>query len=135
MLPTHEPKIPERFAQRLLGLLGPLCIIHKDQAENDAELQKLRELLVKISHDAYNLILLLRSCKDTYTCEFPEPGKPFNIEEAEAVDSERVHGKGPKEENAEDVVVFALSGALVRYPEHNLQERIVLQKAWAVVEG
>ncbi|KAM3086121.1 hypothetical protein ACMFMG_000260 [Clarireedia jacksonii] len=135
ILPPHEPKIPMQFAQRLLYFLEPLRIIHPEQAKNDAEFQKLGELWVKLSQDAYNLTLLLRNCKDTFACEFPEKRKPLNIEDTEAMDTERVQNKSSGEGNPELIVAFALSGALVKYPEHDPKERIVLEKAWAVVEG
>jgi hypothetical protein len=115
--------------------LHSLRIIHAEEAQNEADFHSIKEQSAQISRDAHNLVLLLRSSKDTYACEFPEEGKPVNIEEAEAVDREGVQSNDDKEENSEDVVVFALSGALVRYPQHSPQERIVLQKAWVVVEG
>jgi hypothetical protein len=135
MLPPHESSLQKQFPLDIRYLLRPLRTIHTDKAQNDAELAGIKKQLAQISQDACSLVLLLRSSKDTYACEFPEEGKPVNIEEAEAVDREGVQRKDDKEENSEDIVVFALSGALVRYPQHNPQERIVLQKAWVVVEG
>ncbi|CAG8972047.1 hypothetical protein HYALB_00004911 [Hymenoscyphus albidus] len=73
--------------------------------------------------------LLVRKSKDGYKCETPRPGTEFS----EAEMSIQYMEKG-EFESAEDsaVVLFAISGALVKYPEYSASERLVLDKAYVV---
>lgn len=97
------------------------------------EQQKLKEHLMQLCKDSHSLTLLLRECRNTYLCEFQKQGELINPEEAEAHDKER--RQPPCGENeGEQIVAYTLFGALVRIPEGNPKNRVVLQKSWVVVQ-
>ncbi|CAG8950193.1 hypothetical protein HYFRA_00008430 [Hymenoscyphus fraxineus] len=78
---------------------------------------------------AARFTLLVRKSRDGYKCEMPRPGTEISEKEM----SIQYMEKG-EFENVEDsaVVSFAISGALVKYPEYSVIERLVLEKAYVV---
>lgn len=98
----------------------------------DAE-EKGKELLEKLCNDAIDLALMMRKSKDQFFIQNMAEvlGKPisefeFTVEEdaSEAIGSS---GKQPQ------TVACILAGALVKIPKENPTEKIVLEKASAVV--
>ncbi|KAM0128668.1 hypothetical protein ACHAO1_008895 [Botrytis cinerea] len=120
-------------ANQLNSFLTPIRIQHDDMSIDVREEQKLKEHLMQLCRDSYSLTLLLRECRNTYLCEFQKQGELINPEEAEAHDKER--RQPPCGENeGEQIVAYTLFGALVRIPEGNPKNRVVLQKSWVVVQ-
>jgi hypothetical protein len=91
----------------------------------------IQKLLVDLCRDAYNFVLLVRRSKATYCCEFPKVDSALVDDDAEPQSCE-----GPKDGEAEEKVAKVsrvLFGALVKYPEGDRAERIVLEKALVVI--
>ena len=88
---------------------------------------KLKKLLNKVLVDARRLMVLQRKCKDVYRFEVPDNGTEFNDKEHEEQGSEYSDDilTDPKIGN----IVSCFSAALVKIPEHNLEQRIMLEKA------
>jgi hypothetical protein len=90
------------------------------------KLGQLRDLLLALCTSAFNLTLELRESKDLYKCEVPSPGSAFLIDQHDQQDSEGTPDTEPAR------IAFAISGALVKYPEHQAGTKIVLEKAHVV---
>lgn len=88
---------------------------------------------MQLCRDSRSLMLLLRGCRNTYRCEIPEQGKLMDPREAEAQDKERRQTPYAGNER-EQIVAYTLFGALVRIPEGNPKDRVVLQKSWVVLQ-
>jgi hypothetical protein len=88
----------------------------------------LRDALLDLCTSAFKLSLQLRECKDLYRCELPISRSPFIEDEFEEQDSESTKGGGFPAIK----IAFAISGALVKYPENQAGSRIVLEKAHVV---
>lgn len=131
LCPNDSDSCVEPYVQTIWNLLSYLRKHYHENAIAEKEKDKLVKLLFRLCTDAYDLTLLLRGCKDVYRCEFPTEGKALNTEDAEPQGEEK---KSTKEKVEGEIVAFSLSGALVRYPEHNPEERIVLEKAHVVLE-
>ena len=71
----------------------------------------------------------MRSCKDVFRCQRLGKGDIFISEDAEIQDSERRSSR--KADGSR--ISFSISGMLVKYPEDNLEDRIVLEKAHVVI--
>lgn len=72
----------------------------------------------------------MRSCKDIFRCQILNDGDIFIDEDAVVQDSERLTSK--RSEGSK--IAFSISGVLVKYPEHKLGDRIVLEKAHVVIK-
>ncbi|KAI9647989.1 hypothetical protein NHQ30_002617 [Ciborinia camelliae] len=137
--PTDSPQTHCLWvAEEIFWALSPLELgknKHQTAAANEAERDKLQSQWEQLCTDAFELTMMLRSHKDVYRCEFPPRGQVLQDEDAEAQAGESTTHRGEKKaESEEQIVVYALSGALVRYPVDDPGKRIVLQKAWVVVE-
>ncbi|TGO59369.1 hypothetical protein BCON_0045g00310 [Botryotinia convoluta] len=122
-----------KTANELNSFLAPIRIQHEDVNIDLREQQKLNEHLMQLCRDSHSLTLLLRGCRNTYRCEVQKQGKLMDPEEAEAQDKERRQTPCGGNEG-EQIVAYTLFGALVRIPEGNPKNRVVLQKSWVVLE-
>ncbi|TGO37347.1 hypothetical protein BHYA_0099g00060 [Botrytis hyacinthi] len=127
----HADYVAE-MANELNSFLAPIRIQYEDVNIDLREQQKLKEHLMQLCRDSHNLTLLLRGCRNTYRCEIPEQGELMNPEEAEAQDKERRQPPCGGTEG-EQIVAYTLFGGLVRIPEGNPKNRVVLQKSWVVL--
>lgn len=135
--PTNAPQALCRdVAAEIMWLLEALEIRkpNTSTAARKTEREKLQTQWETLCTDAFELTMILRNHKDEYRCEFPQEGSVLQSEDTEAQAAEQTHREKKKAESEELIVVYALSGALVRYPADDPGRRIVLQKAWAVVE-
>ncbi|ESZ93130.1 hypothetical protein SBOR_6502 [Sclerotinia borealis F-4128] len=114
---TRDSPHPAYFAEYLKSTLDPIRIRNENGAVNLAEEQKLDAQLMR----------------DTYLCEIPECEKVMNPEEAEPQCEEKRHESCVRR-GKEYIVAYALSGTLVRIPERNPENRVILQKALVVLE-
>jgi hypothetical protein len=126
-----ESSRPKNVAERIFDFMLP-ALVHrhrKDKASSKKIEDDVFDLILKLCTTVFNLALILRSCKDDYRCEFPEPRTELNLDESEPQDSEEAKPKRLET----NFVAFTLSGALVKYPELNPEERLVLEKSHVVI--
>lgn len=100
-------------------------IHHKESTATNNDLFK---LVHELCDDAYKLAVKLRGSKSVFRTETPEEGSAVKTAEMEIADQEILGGVSSED----DVVAFTLFGMLVKYPENNPNERIILEKAEVV---
>jgi hypothetical protein len=123
LLQCPESKQPNRIMEGILEFMEPISPDRKSEKYGH-----LRDALLELCAAAFKLSLQLRECKDLYRCEFPNSGSPFIEDEFSQQDSESAkRGEFPATR-----IAFAMSGALVKYPENQPGSRIVLEKAHVV---
>jgi hypothetical protein len=122
---THE-----EVAQKIQELMRPLLLERSDRSANVVS-DEIQKLLVDLCRDAYNFVLLARRSKATYFCQLPKVDSALVEDDAEPQSCE-----GAKDGAADETVAKVsrvLFGALVKYPEDDRAERIVLEKALVVI--
>ncbi|TAQ84016.1 hypothetical protein B7494_g7668 [Chlorociboria aeruginascens] len=127
--PQENSSRPAQAANKIQNFMRPLLPCDRDQAILDAGNEHLSDHLLKLCTAAFRFMLMLRRSKDVYKCELPVPGKRLNPEEDEPMYSEK--SEDPRIDAQH--VAFALSGALVKYPEYDPTQRLVLEKAHVII--
>ncbi|KAG4025852.1 hypothetical protein MFRU_049g00230 [Monilinia fructicola] len=133
LLNTKESPLPSDTAKQLISFLEPIRIRCNDEASDLVQRDKLEKLLMKLCTDAFDLSMHLRGCRNTYLYDVPRDGEVINTDEAEAQCEEQRQKPGD-DKGKENIVAYALSGTLVKIAENNPENRVILQKAWVVVE-
>jgi hypothetical protein len=123
LLQAPKSKQPDRVTGKIMGFMEPISPEKKSEKYNH-----LYGALLDLCTIAFKLSLQLRECKDVYKCELPGPGSPFIENEFDEQDSERAKGGALLATK----IAFAISGALVKYPENQTGGRVVLEKAHVV---
>lgn len=123
LLECPKSKRPGRIMTEIMDFMEPISPEKKTE-----KYIHLREALLDLCTSAFKLSLQLRECKDLYKCEIPSPGSPFIEDEADEQDSESSSAAALPATR----IAFAMSGALVKYPENQAGSRIVLEKAHVV---
>jgi len=125
-----------RTAQAIEDFMAPLRFPPQDRLTQKAAGAP-RDSVNRLCNDAYNLILTLRRCDDTYRCEVPKPGAKVDTDveplaqEYHHSTTEASHGRVASEKA---VILFTIFGSLVKYPENNMAKRLVLEKAHVVIK-
>ena len=119
---------PGHTADKIWDFMEPIV---QTVANNDVK-KELRDRLRNLCNSAFELMMLLRRCKDIYSIEMPGIGFKANLRDVELMDRE----SGDMESSGPDggIVACALSGTLVKFSEQNPGKRIVLEKARVVVK-
>jgi hypothetical protein len=119
-----QTKLPESTATLIWDFMVPILPQSKT-AEKEAD-----KLIRKLCDDAFNLAILMRKSKDKYIVGAPKENTLMSsFEGAEPQDTER---GGPTVSRESPVIAFCLFGALIKRPEHNPDERMVLEPAHVV---
>lgn len=129
-----EYRLPKRVADRLHRFMAPLLppLLPARAGENGERAhEQCREHILNLCISACDLVLLLRSSRDTYRCERPRSDEPIDRNEAEPQDEEDLR-KGTDKKHT---VIVSLSDTLAKYPEHNPRQKIVLEKAHVIIQS
>jgi hypothetical protein len=119
-----QTKLPESTATLIWNFLIPILPQSKT-AEKEAD-----KLVRKLCDDAFNLAILMRKSKDKYIVEAPKENTLMtSFEGAEPQDTER---GGSALSCQSPVIAFCLFGALIKRPERNPDERMVLEPSHVV---
>ena len=124
LLPNvHRSLLPQATAQAIWDFMIPLAPL------SEKPVKEVGDLLVKLCSDSLRFALDLRKSQHNYSFEEPSEGQPVDENEVEPQASENNPGLG----YGSPIIAFSLSSALVKYPAHSIEERVVLEKAHVVI--
>lgn len=127
---------PAKVARDMEVFLRPFLSSAGDDDDGTEDIEKLRNIWYQLCKNAFDLALMLRRSRDLFTWEFLEPGQEVDTREATILARESLPNtaKGAKGPGAgPGNVLYTVSGALVRYPDHSTTRRTVMEKAQVVV--
>lgn len=117
---------PEKLAVSIKRFMDPVWPQSLAIAETTGD--ELFARLLQQCKDALAFTMLLRSSKDLYRCEFPRPGSRLT-EDSLVQDEEPFEGSNLL---TDQDIAFAMSSALIKYPEKHPEKRLVLEQAHVV---
>lgn len=88
-------------------------------------------MLEKICNDAVDLRLMMRSAKDEYHVDSVSGALEQPISKYEALVEEEA--SQPASSHDPETVAYLITGALIKFPNGDIEDRRVLEKAQAVV--
>lgn len=115
-----------KVAQKIFDFFAPI-LADQSQAGRDELLARIAEM----SHDAFELRMMMRRSKTKYACEFPPTAEaPCFQDKFEAL-VEPISVEGGKNKEGSNEIAYALFGGLVKHAESGKK---VLEKSQVIMK-